>query len=66
MDILLGLILVVGGVVGAQIGVGVGFRLRAEELRMALAALLVLIAVRLFADLVLTPTHLYSVTAGLQ
>jgi len=66
VDIVLGFILVVGGVVGAQIGVGVGFRLRAEELRMALAALLVVIAVRLFADLVLPPTHLYSVAAGLQ
>ena len=65
VDIVLGFILVVGGVVGAQIGVGVGFRLRAEELRMALAALLVLIAIRLLAELVLTPTNLYSVAPAL-
>jgi hypothetical protein len=66
VDIVLGLILVVGGVVGAQIGVGVGARLRAEELRVALAALLVIIAVRLLVGLLLTPTDLYSVAAGLE
>ena len=65
VDIILGFILVVGGVVGAQIGVGVGTRLRAEELRVALAALLVIIAVRLLIGLVLTPDDIYSVSAGL-
>jgi hypothetical protein len=62
--IVLGFILVVGGVIGAQFGVGVGFRMRAEELRVALAALLVVIALRLAAELVLTPTHIYSVVTG--
>jgi hypothetical protein len=66
VDVVLGLILVVGGVVGAQFGVGVGFRMRAEELRVALAALLVVIALRLAAELVLTPTHIYSVVTGPQ
>jgi uncharacterized membrane protein YfcA len=66
VDIVLGLILVVGGVIGAQVGVGVGFRMRAEELRVALAALLVVIALRLCAELVLTPTHLYSVVTAQQ
>ena len=62
VDIVLGLFLVVGGVLGAQWGVGVGSRLRAEELRAVLAGLLVIIALRLFGGLVLTPEHLYSVT----
>ena len=66
VDIVLGFILVVGGVVGAQIGVGVGTRLRAEELRMALAALLVIIAVRLLFGLVMTPDHIYSLSSGTQ
>ncbi len=66
VDIILGFILVVGGVVGAQIGVGVGTRLRAEELRVALAALLVIIAVRLLIGLVLTPAELYSVSTATQ
>ncbi|HLJ53281.1 MAG TPA: sulfite exporter TauE/SafE family protein [Rhizomicrobium sp.] len=64
VDIVLGLILVAGGVIGAQFGVGVGFRMRAEELRVALAALLVVIALRLSMELVLTPTHIYSVVTG--
>lgn len=62
VDIVLGLFLVVGGVLGAQWGVSVGSRLRAEELRAVLAGLLVIIALRLFGGLVLTPDHLYSVT----
>jgi len=61
VDIVLALILVAGGVVGAQIGVGVGSRMRAEELRVALAALLVIIAVRLLWSLVVTPDDLYSI-----
>jgi uncharacterized membrane protein YfcA len=62
VDVVLGFFLVVGGVLGAQWGVGVGSRLRAEELRAVLAGLLVIIAVRLLSGLVLTPGHIYSVT----
>jgi hypothetical protein len=65
VDVVLGFILVVGGVVGAQFGVGVGSRLRAEELRVVLAGLLVVIALRLLTGLVLTPSDLYSVSTAL-
>ena len=61
VDIVLALILVIGGVVGAQFGVRAGARLRAEELRTALALLIIAIAVRLFFELVLTPSDLFSV-----
>ena len=61
VDIVLALILVVGGVVGAQFGVRAGARLRAEELRTALALLIIAIAIRLLFELVLTPSDLYSV-----
>lgn len=61
VDIVLALLLVAGGVIGAQFGVGAGARLRAEELRIALALLIVGIAVRLFFGLVITPSHLYSI-----
>jgi uncharacterized membrane protein YfcA len=57
----LALILVIGGVVGAQFGVRAGARLRAEELRTALALLIIAIAIRLLFELVLTPSDLYSV-----
>jgi hypothetical protein len=64
VDIVLALILVIGGVVGAQFGVRAGARLRAEELRTALALLIIAIAVRLFFELALTPSDLYSVLAA--
>ncbi len=67
VDVVLGFFLVAGGVLGARFGVTVGSRLRAEELRAVLAGLLVLIAIRLLAGLVLTPSDLYSVAStGLQ
>lgn len=65
VDIVLSLILVIGGVVGAQFGVRAGARMRAEELRTALALLIIAIAVRLFFELVLTPSDLYSVITPL-
>ena len=65
VDIVLALILVIGGVVGAQFGVRAGARLRAEELRTALALLIIAIAVRLFFELALTPSDLYSVITSL-
>jgi uncharacterized membrane protein YfcA len=61
VDIVLALILVIGGVIGAQFGVRAGSRLRAEELRTALAVLIIAIAVRLFFELVVTPSDLFSV-----
>ena len=66
VDVVLGLLLVVGGVVGAQFGVSVGTKLKGEELRAVLAILIVMIAVRLLVSLVLTPGDIYSVTAQLQ
>jgi uncharacterized membrane protein YfcA len=63
VDIVLGFLLVMGSVIGSQLGLRIGSRLRAEELRAALAALLVLIACRLLFGLVVTPSHLFSVTA---
>lgn len=65
VDIVLALILVVGGVVGAQFGVRAGARLRAEELRTALALLIIAIAIRLLFELTLRPSDLYSVIASL-
>lgn len=65
VDIVLALILVIGGVVGAQFGVRAGARLRAEELRTALALLIIAIAIRLLFELTLTPSDLYSVITSL-
>ena len=61
---LLALILLVGGVIGAQVGVGLAARLRAEQLRILLALLVIGVCLKLFADLVLRPAELYSLGAS--
>ena len=60
VDVMLALILLVGGVVGTQIGVNLGQRLRAEQLRILLALLVVGVCLKLAADLVIRPDELYS------
>jgi uncharacterized membrane protein YfcA len=64
VDIILALLLVAGGVIGAQFGMRVGARLRGEELRALLGLLIVGIAIRLFIGLVVTPADIYSVVTG--
>ena len=64
VDIVLALILVLGGSIGAQFGVRTASRLRGEHLRLALALLVLAVAIRIFIDLVLTPGDLYSLAVG--
>jgi uncharacterized membrane protein YfcA len=64
VDIMLALVLIVGGTVGAQLGVRIGSRLKAEQLRFLLAILVLVVAARLFYGLVATPDALYSVSVG--
>lgn len=64
VDIVLAFLLVLGGVVGVQMGVRVGAQLRGEQLRALLATLVVLVALRLFIGLVTTPGDIYSIVAG--
>lgn len=60
VDAVLGLLLIVGGVIGVQFGLRLGARLRSEEMRLALAVLVLLICVRLGADLVFAPSEPFS------
>jgi uncharacterized protein len=62
VDFVLSSILAVGGVLGAQFGVNAGAKLKAEELRMALALLILAIAIRLFFDLVVKPSDMFSIS----
>lgn len=64
VDIVLALILIVGGAVGAQFGVRMATRLRGEHLRLLLALLVLAVALRLLVGLVLTPADLYSLEVG--
>jgi uncharacterized protein len=60
VDIVLALLLLVGGVVGAQFGVRAGAKLRGEQLRGLLALMVLAVAAKLLVDLVSTPDDLYS------
>lgn len=61
VDIVLAGLLIIGGVFGAQMGIRIGSRLRGEEMRAALAILILGIAFRLLIGVVLTPADVYSV-----
>jgi len=61
VDILLALLLIAGGVVGAQFGSRFGGRLKAEHTRVLLAALVLLVCAKLAYDLVVPPRDPYSV-----
>ena len=63
VDVVLAFVLVVGGVVGAQLGVGMGSKLKGEELRTLLALLILAIAIRLLVGLAVTPSDLFSVSS---
>jgi len=64
VDVLLALILLLGGVIGAQLGVGLAARLRAEQLRIGLALLVVGVCLKLAADLVIKPAELFSLSGA--
>ena len=61
VDIILAGLLVVGGVVGAQLGVRAGGRLRGEQLRLLLAMVVLAVGAGLAWQLVVRPADVYSV-----
>ena len=63
VDIVLGLILTAGGVVGAQFGAQFGARLRGDQVRLMLACLVLLVALKLGYDLVVTPADPYALAS---
>jgi uncharacterized membrane protein YfcA len=63
VDAALALPLIVGGVVGAQYGVGFAERLKAEQLRAGLALLVLAVAARMALGLVVTPGDVFSIEA---
>lgn len=63
VDMVLAVLLLVGGVVGAQIGTQIGTKLKAEQLRILLAIMVLAVCGKLALDLLLMPSELYSVGA---
>ncbi|SFR08232.1 sulfite exporter TauE/SafE family protein [Poseidonocella sedimentorum] len=64
VDVVLALLLLIGGVVGAQFGTQIGLMLKAEQLRIGLAALVLVVCGKLALDLLLEPSELFSLAAG--
>ena len=60
VDIVLSALMILGGVIGAQIGVRLGSQLKAEYLRGILAILVLLVCAKILTDLILTPSDLFS------
>ena len=61
VDVVLAMMLTVGGVVGAQFGARTGRHVKAEELRALLAMMVVGVCLKLGWDLVVTPSELFVV-----
>lgn len=60
VDMVLAVMLLIGGVIGAQVGAQIGVKLKAEQLRILLALLVLGVCGKLALDLLLTPNELYS------
>ena len=60
VDVVLSALMIFGGVIGAQIGVRIGSKLKAEYLRGILAILVLLVCAKILTDLILTPSDLFS------
>jgi uncharacterized membrane protein YfcA len=61
VDIVLTLLLLAGGVVGAPFGAAMGTKLRGEETRALLGLLVLSVALGLLYDLVRTPENLFAI-----
>ena len=66
VDVVLALILMVGGVIGAQFGAAAGHKLKGEQLRALLGLLVLGVCIRLGYDLVATPTDLFNIISTID
>jgi uncharacterized membrane protein YfcA len=64
VDVVLAVLLMIGGVIGAQFGALAGVKLRAEQLRFLLAALVLMVGLRFAWQLIAQPRDFYSLSAA--
>ncbi|MGP1354882.1 sulfite exporter TauE/SafE family protein [Roseicyclus sp.] len=60
VDMILAVLLIVGGVVGAQVGTRIGVYMKAEQLRVLLALMVLAVCGKIAWDLLATPAELYT------
>ncbi|MCK0150014.1 sulfite exporter TauE/SafE family protein [Marivita sp. S6314] len=63
VDMVLAVLLLVGGVIGAQFGTVIGAKLKAEQLRILLALMVLVVCGKLALDLLIQPSELFSIGA---
>jgi uncharacterized membrane protein YfcA len=61
VDAVLALILMIGGVTGAQFGARLGQKIRSEHLRLLLGLLILLVGMRFAKELVFRPDDLFTI-----
>ena len=61
VDVVLAMLLTVGGVIGAQFGARAGRHVKGEELRALLAFMVLAVCLKLGWDLVVTPADMFVV-----
>jgi uncharacterized membrane protein YfcA len=64
VDMPLAVLLLIGGVIGAQIGARIGVKMKAEQLRIWLAIMVLAVCGKLAMDLLLQPAELYNLGGG--
>ena len=64
VDVVLAIMLLTGAVIGAQIGAKVGAKLRGDQVRVLLAAMVLMVCGKLLYDLTITPDDIYSLGLG--
>jgi uncharacterized membrane protein YfcA len=65
VDVILALVLMIGGVIGAQFGARAGQNLKGEQLRALLAIMVMGVCLRMLFDLVIQPDELFSIGPAL-
>jgi uncharacterized protein len=66
VDAILAILLLVGGVIGAQIGARFAVKLKGEQLRSLLALIVLGVSLKLAYDLIVTPGELFSFAAEIK
>ena len=61
VDVMLAFFLIIGGVVGAQFGTQIGVKLKAEQLRILLALLVIAVCIKVGLDLLVRPDEIFSI-----
>ena len=62
VDMVLAVLLIVGGVIGAQFGTMIGAKLKAEQLRILLAIMVLIVCAKLAYDLIVEPSELFNLS----